>query len=526
MAIHTAASFLLLGCVLLGNAMRRRALKWSLDMLVTMGFVAAVVVMLMAAAVSFKFTTQLSETARWVSHRQEVLKEIGNAAVVMATMESAQRGYVILGNEELVAQMDKSKARVRATLDALRKLTADNPSQQQQLDQLDERIAERLAFTDQTILVRRQQGFAATQQMVATGRGIALTREINRLFGEMQNEEYRLLDQDQERSREASVSTFLLLPVGVFLSLTISSLGLFFLNEGVGAQVRMKEAWRKSEERFHTVIENLAEGLIIAELNGELVRWNPAALELHGFPGDERGSHWLSEVGRLFELSTVDGRIVPMEQWPISRVLRGERLRDLSMRVRRLDMDWERVFSYSGSIVREPDGKELAFLTMFDITERTRAEEALRVSERQLGSFVEQAPVAMAMLDRNMVYLATSLRWQRPGRPDREMPLRYSPRFARSLEGDPSAGARRHSQSMRRGAVGPCGWDQAMAALGGPAVEGQPRGDWRDHAPYGKHHRPEAGGGGSYGKCAAGSREPPFCRGQPAEERIPRKHVA
>jgi PAS domain S-box-containing protein len=227
----------------------------------------------------------------------------------------------------------------------------------------------------------------------------------------MQNTEYGLLDQDEERSRAASTSTFLQLPLGVFMSLTISSLGLFFLNEGVGERVRIEKAWRRSEERLQTVIENLAEGLIIAELNGKLIHWNPAALELHGYAGNKAGGEWLSEVGRHFELSTVDGRIVPMEQWPISRVIRGERLRDVSMRVRRRDMDWERVFSYSGSIVREPDGKELAFLTMFDITDRSRAEEALRVSERQLGSFVEQAPVAMAMLDRNMVYLATSLRW-------------------------------------------------------------------------------------------------------------------
>jgi PAS domain S-box-containing protein len=411
MAIHTAAAFLLLGCGLLALTMRRRALKWSLNPLITAGFVVAILVMLLGAGVSFRFTSQLSETARLVTHRQEVLKEIGDASAGMATIESAQRGYVILGDEALLAPLDQAKARVHATLADLRKLTADNSSQQRRLDQLDHQVLDRLAFSDATILTRRQQGFAAAQQMIASGQGIRLTATINGLFREMQDAEYALLEQDQERSRAASTSTFLLLPLGVFLSLTISSLGLFFLNTGVTERRRMEKAWRGSEERFQTVILHLAEGLVICGLDGELLHWNPAALAIHGFSGNQNEGHWLAEVGRIFELSTLDGMVVPLEHWPMSRVIRGEHLSDVSMRVRRLDKEWKRVFSYSGSIIREPSGADLAFLTMFDITERTHSEEALRVSERQLGSFVEQAPVSMAMLDRHMVYLSTSRRW-------------------------------------------------------------------------------------------------------------------
>jgi PAS domain S-box-containing protein len=156
---------------------------------------------------------------------------------------------------------------------------------------------------------------------------------------------------------------------------------------------RTEHALRASEAHLKTVVENLNEGVVVCDLHGALQHWNRAALRIHGFTDLEDGRRILTELVDTFELSTMDGTPIPVEQWPLSRILRSENLRDLEVRVRNIKTDWQRVFSYSGTLVHDAEDQPvLAIVTINDITERKEAEEALQRQEKQYRVLFETYP--------------------------------------------------------------------------------------------------------------------------------------
>jgi PAS domain S-box-containing protein len=148
-------------------------------------------------------------------------------------------------------------------------------------------------------------------------------------------------------------------------------------------------ALREVEERLQVVVENLREGLIVADPDGNFLHWNPAALRILGFDDAEEGRRQQQEFYRYFEIATLEDAPLAADEWPLARVRRGDTLENYEVRVRRRDSNWERLLSYSGALVEYADGHRLAFLTLSDITERKRAELLLREANEQLEQKVE-----------------------------------------------------------------------------------------------------------------------------------------
>ncbi len=166
-----------------------------------------------------------------------------------------------------------------------------------------------------------------------------------------------------------------------------------------GDEATRRHAREDAEARVQlaAVLANMVEGVVIFDAQGNLLDMNPAALEMHGSKDINPLRVSLADLEKSFILHDMKGRQLPPDQWPIARTLRGESFRGMKVRVDRTDGgkdSW--VGSYGGMPVRGDGGRIiLLIVTMRDITDEQRAEEALRVSEERLRQAVEVAGIGI-----------------------------------------------------------------------------------------------------------------------------------
>lgn len=373
-----ATSFLMLGAGMLALIQSHGGLNWSLGKTTTIAFVAGVLLTSLTTASAFNFARRMLEINERVTHRHEVLKEVQACKADVAELLNSQRAYVILGEANLLSDRAAIKDEFLKSAGALQRLTADNPRQQQRLDRLNDLFKQRLAWEERVIGERQGRDLASAAKLIGSRNGIRLSEAMNACLKEMETAEHDLLGKDRSAVLSAAVATFLLLPFGVFVTLAVLTLAVFFLNSGVAERVQSETALRESQAQLGTIVENLDEGIVVSDLNGNLLHWNPAALKVHGYTDQTQDRRRFPDLADTFELSTLDGDPIAVNEWPLARILRGEDLRDLELCVHRLGTDWRRIFCYGGTLVHDATGEPLmAIVTVDDITERKQAEQEI-----------------------------------------------------------------------------------------------------------------------------------------------------
>ncbi|MBD3884062.1 response regulator [Phormidium tenue FACHB-886] len=159
------------------------------------------------------------------------------------------------------------------------------------------------------------------------------------------------------------------------------------------------------------VINNMTEGLIIAEPGGNILIFNPAAIAMHGFTSLRQARRQLRELSTFIEVHDLQGNFVPMEQWPLSRALRGETFSDCEIQVHRRDIGKTWIGSYGGAPIRDKQGQViLAIVTLRDVTEQRQAQSELARSLAAEQVARAEAEAANRIKDEFLAVLSHELR--------------------------------------------------------------------------------------------------------------------
>ncbi len=151
---------------------------------------------------------------------------------------------------------------------------------------------------------------------------------------------------------------------------------------------------------FDALTQDLDDGLILVDSCTHALRWNPAALAMHGCIATAQDLDSLESLAAAYDLRTPEGTHLAVDRRPIAQVLRGEPVKDLEILLRRKQDGWERLLSYSGRLVGgSGDQAPTAVITVRDITDRKQSERALREQETFLQLAYEAADLGIVHND-------------------------------------------------------------------------------------------------------------------------------
>lgn len=145
------------------------------------------------------------------------------------------------------------------------------------------------------------------------------------------------------------------------------------------------------EGPYRWLFEHSLDGVLLTRLDGSILAANPAMCRMLGYTADE-----ILTLGRAGIVDASDPRLAPALEL---RRRTGRFVGELTF----VAKDGRRVpVELSSQVVRDADGTELTSMFVRDISERRRAEEALRLNEERYRVALRNSPITVATVDADL----------------------------------------------------------------------------------------------------------------------------
>jgi methyl-accepting chemotaxis protein len=211
--------------------------SWTFGRKLGLGFGMAGALLLLIALLGYRSTQHLIENERWVAHTQEVRRQLAQLRVLLVDAETAERGYVITGNEAFLEPYTQAALNLPKVLTEVAGLTTDNASQQRRLQQISSVIRKSLDVLQRGISERKTAGVASAAATITASEGKRHMDTLRVLLDEADGDERGLLDKRKADAESTAQWTQALILWGSVLgSLLVAGLGAF-IAQSLSAQV-------------------------------------------------------------------------------------------------------------------------------------------------------------------------------------------------------------------------------------------------------------------------------------------------
>lgn len=208
-------------------------------------FLLALLFLIVINILAFREVRGMITANRWVIHTHEVIQEVDTSLFTLVSIESLSRGFVLRGDGEILADVDRLKANLQASLHNLNALTADNFEQNARVLRLQSLVDERLNYINRVMQINMGSKSENDQQILANSQ--AISNRVQDLGHEIKAVELVLLKERNNALVETTIFTSRILVIG-------GSVGALFLL-AVFILANMELLARKKTEKFNQTIQ-------------------------------------------------------------------------------------------------------------------------------------------------------------------------------------------------------------------------------------------------------------------------------
>ncbi|MGA8441440.1 MAG: CHASE3 domain-containing protein [Candidatus Sulfotelmatobacter sp.] len=222
-----------------------------------LAFASAVAVLLLSSIAAYVTVVRLRESAGWVVHSFEVETALGEIDSSIAKLARARNAYALLGDEALRHAFDAALPEAQQKLQQARKLTGDNPRQQELCTQLENLTDQRIALFKKSIELRKSSPQDAAGQSALASEILSLAFENASTMQQMRQQERQLLKLRMAASNRLYRITVIILAVSFALALLLLFLHYRLLTGELKARAVAEGAARDGEESLRKLTTRL-----------------------------------------------------------------------------------------------------------------------------------------------------------------------------------------------------------------------------------------------------------------------------
>jgi PAS domain S-box-containing protein len=253
-----------------------------------LAFGSAILALLVVGAISYRGMAESRASDQWVRHTHEVLENLQDLLAAMQTVESNAGGYLLTGNDSFLDVYRAAIVRTEKDQELVRNLTLDNAGQQRRLDAVAALAARKFQLAEKVLGLRRTNGLAAATDAIQKGAGKQIMDDFQKLIGEMQDEELRLLALREADAKRHFGQTKTVLILGTALGLLIACIAGWSAQRDFAARGLAEEAFRDSEDKYRRLIQEVQDyAILMLGPQGEIRSWNPGAERMTGCKFEE-----------------------------------------------------------------------------------------------------------------------------------------------------------------------------------------------------------------------------------------------